>query len=76
MAFLIIGMLTSFFDFLTYPLFTLGMPLILISVLGTFSSVQKLCDIVKNSIFWGIGYGGMWCGKWMVGSILTGDNLF
>ena len=31
---------------------------------------------MQNSIFWGIGYAGMWAGKWVMGSLLTGTNLF
>lgn len=74
--FLCIGMLTSFFDFLTYPLFTLGMPMILICVLDNSANAQKIWNVIKYSIFWGIGYIGMWCGKWVVGSVLTKSNLF
>lgn len=75
-VFLITGMVTSYVDFLTYPVFTLGMPLVVLLVLSDETAVQKLKKLVQNSIFWVIGYAGMWAGKWVMGSLLTGTNLF
>ena len=74
--FLITGMVTSYVDYLTYPVYTLGMPLVLSFVLSKKSAVEKLKKLIQNSIFWGIGYAVMWAGKWIMGSLLTGMNLF
>lgn len=75
--FLIMGMLTSYFDFLTYPLATLGMTLITYFILN---NEKKLSNNIKTiillSFMWGIGYIGMWVGKLVLGSILLNDNLF
>lgn len=70
--FMVTGMCTSYMDFLTYPLFTLGMPLILCVILEK----QDILTVIRNSIFWVGGYFGMWMGKWCVGSVLTGENLW
>lgn len=70
--FLIVGMCTSYLDFLTYPLFTFGMPLIVCIV----RRKQRLLESVRNGICWGSGYFGMWAGKWTIGSLLTGRNLW
>lgn len=76
--FLIVGILTAFFDLLTYPFVTLGIPLI------TYLAVDKECrenwkksikDIVFYSVSWGIGYVGMWGAKWVAASVLTDENV-
>lgn len=74
--FLFLGIATSFFDFLTYPLVTFGIPVIF------YFSMNK-CDNVKKSItqlicflfHWGTGYVGMWAGKWIVASIVLRRNV-
>ncbi len=74
--FVVFGILTSFFDFLTYPLATLTMPLVVVMWFdesGTFK--EKFMQILKLSLFWAIGYFGFWISKWVVGSVITGDNL-
>lgn len=78
--FLGIGMLTSYFDFLTYPVFTLGIPLMMLTVCMRTSkaaeSIWRLpCMAVKNSLFWAIGYAGMWAQKWLLYTVFTGENL-
>lgn len=74
--FLITGMVTSYMDYLTYPIFSLGMPLVLCFVLHKNSLLDKIKDIIQNGMAWSIGYVVMWSGKWVVGSLLTGRNLF
>lgn len=76
LLFLVIGALTSYFDLLTYPLLTLGIPLLLwLSFYNSVSFSTKMEGIIFISIFWAIGYGGMWAGKWIIGSIVTGENV-
>ena len=74
--FLIIGMLTSFFDLLTFPLLTLGMPLMFAIILNKNDWKKDIKDILLFSLMWGIGYVGMWFGKWIIGSIFLQENLF
>ena len=74
--FMIIGVATSYFDLLTYPLLTLGGPLVLWLVFNfseRFWSNMK--NLVQLSFFWGFGYGGMWVLKWIIGDLITGENV-
>lgn len=79
--FLVLGMATNFFDLLTAPLLTLGMPLIICLYLeiahragNRFLSSVKL--LFFPSLAWGIGYGGCWVAKWAVGSLVLQRNVF
>lgn len=75
--FMINGVCVAFFDFLTYPLVALGVPLILSLLLDEFGGIiEGIKKITKYSMGWIIGYVGMWGGKWIVGSILTGRDMF
>lgn len=76
--FLLTGILTAFFDLLTYPFVTLGIPLI------TYLAIDQECrenwkksikDIIFHTISWGIGYVGMWGAKWVAASVLTDENV-
>lgn len=71
----LLGILTAFFDFLTYPLAALFFPLIFI-LLKENDGKEAIKKVFIGSIVWGIGYVGMWCGKWTIGSILLGQNLW
>ena len=76
-VFLVIGMCTSFFDFLTYPLFTLGVPLAVLLLCRVVSEERKgaVKAVVLNSVFWGIGYFGFWAEKWILGTLLTEEDI-
>ncbi|MDE7232441.1 MAG: hypothetical protein K2N37_05145 [Lachnospiraceae bacterium] len=77
--FLMTGILTAYFDLLTYPFITLGVPLL--AYLG--SAHRRLADdrmdgwkqVFHLTVSWCLGYGGMWSAKWMVATILTGENI-
>jgi hypothetical protein len=75
--FLAAGILTSYFDFLTYPLVTFGVPFTLYlmehSELDAVHRIRKMADY---TLYWGIGYAVMWTEKWMYGTALTGSNFF
>lgn len=69
--FLILGMSTSYFDFLTYPLLSLGIPLIIALAYIDFDGMdRKMFYPIIYTVAWGVGYLGMWAGKWILGSIL------
>lgn len=75
LIFLYIGIFVAFFDFLTYPIATIGVPAAMYFVLREGGSVKEdLGKLVKLCFCWGVGYAGMWGGKWILGSILTGNN--
>jgi len=72
--FVLAGMLTSYLDFLTYPLVTLCIPLMLalyqhLDEKNLFGFVAAAC------VCWGIGYAGFWVLKWIAGWLLTGENM-
>ena len=72
--FLLIGMATSYFDFLTYPLVTLGYPLCVYLYLHKEKFVNSLKKLILYSLQWGIGYVGMWAMKWIYTDILTDSS--
>ena len=74
--FLLAGILTSYMDLLTFPLLTLALPLAFWVALDCKNGILKnVFRVVKYSIIWGIGYGGMWAGKWTLGSVVSGTNI-
>jgi hypothetical protein len=76
LLFLLTGMATSYVDFLTYPLITLGVPLTVYLVMrGRRTAKRALLDVAGLSVVWGIGYVGMWAGKWALCTLLTGSNV-
>lgn len=75
LLYLWLGIATAFFDFLTYPPAALGICLIQGLALREGRSKEKLAYTIAAGFSWGIGYGGMWGGKWLAGSLLTGQNI-
>lgn len=70
--FLIVGCLTGYFDLLTYPLHTLAVPLVLwLSI----SHKERYKTAIGSAFAWIVGYGGMWSLKWIVSSLITGENV-
>lgn len=75
LLFLVLGIITSYIDFLTYPLITLGIPLIVVMVMYEESKwMNNLQSILFLSFTWGLGYIGMWSGKWILGSLLLPES--
>lgn len=72
--FFVAGMLTSYFDFLTYPLVTLGFPLCICLYLNGKQWKACLKRIFGYSVAWGSGYLGMWAMKWLLTDILVGGS--
>lgn len=73
--FLIVGALTSYFDLLTYPILTLGMPLIYLLVENGKSIKQGIQFFAGSCVAWGFGYAVMWGSKWILGTLLTSENM-
>lgn len=73
-TFFVIGGLTSFFDFLTTPQLTLGLPLT--ACLLVSSRRDKMRLVVVLSVAWTLGYGGLWATKWILATLLTDYNFF
>ena len=75
--FLVIGMLTSYLDLLSYPLITFGVPMIFYVLLeqDKMTLRENILKIVLFGASWSIGYLGMWVGKWIIGSILLNQDI-
>ena len=79
--FLITGIVTTFFEFLTTELLTIFVPLILVLVLrkekGQNDNLKTtLKFIMKSIVLWFIGYCGMWLAKWLFASLILNINAF
>lgn len=79
-AFFIIGMITNFFDFLTVPILTLGVPMLLYFLLKNkeqeLSIKEYILKIASLSIAWGIGYALTWLAKWALLDFIYHKNIF
>lgn len=74
--FLFTGMATSYFDFLTYPIATFGVPMLMLLLLQSDQEPEnKLVKTAKCGILWCIGFGGLWVCKWVLCYIVCGYNL-
>lgn len=80
--FLMVGVLTSYFDFLTYPVVTLGFPLCAFFLIHSNHSTgstgrpgkggllwEEIRRAAGYSVCWGIGYAGMWAIKWIIADL-------
>ncbi len=74
--FFVAGICTSFLDFLTYPIFTFGMPLVLYTAIRRGDWKEEVLFTIKSGICWCLGYVGMWAGKWTIGSLLLRKNIW
>lgn len=84
MLFLFIGILTTYFDFLTYPTITLTYPLIIWAINtvdkakregGSIKIKGVIIEFILCGLLWAIGYFGMWASKWVVCTIFTDPNM-
>lgn len=75
--FLILGIITSYFDLISYPLVSFGVPITFYYCLNLDkNTIKNFKKFTKYLCFWGMGYVGMWGGKWIIASILTNNNVF
>lgn len=78
--FFITGMVENFFDFLTYPIITLGIPLILILWMKVrdeeIGFKENFFFMFKASVSWGVGYALTWMSKWAISVAVLGMKVF
>ena len=72
----VLGGLTSFIDLLVTPIVTIGLPLtVWMLKRKDYSLLDKFKIIVFASVSWAIGYAWVWGGKWVIGGLITGENI-
>lgn len=74
LLFTLTGCLTSYLDLLTCPLVSFGVPCALCLCLTETDWKGGLKLALTALICWGIGYGGMWAGKWLLSALLGGED--
>ena len=79
--FLITGIVTTFFDFLTTEILTILVPLMFILMIRKEEKRSKSIKetgifLLKACFLWLVGYCGMWLAKWILASIILNINAF
>ncbi len=75
-AFLLAGCATSYFDLLTFPLLSWGVPLAVWLYLYSEDDLKKnILNEIELSFCWGMGYAGMWASKWVLANLITGQDV-
>ena len=74
-----IGGLTAFFDLLTAPLVTYGIPMIVLillrSKMNKYTLKQDIFQYIKLSIMWIASYSLTYLAKWVIASIILNENI-
>jgi hypothetical protein len=75
--FFIIGIATSYFDLLTYPLISFGIPIIFYILLSEDKTDVKnmILKIILFGLIWSLGFIGMWLAKLIISSIILQKNI-
>ena len=75
--FQIIGIAVAYFDFLTYPIVALGVPLLfLLYFSDTADAKKRVIYVILHSVMFFAGYLGMYFCKWGLATLLTDVNVF
>lgn len=71
-----IGVAVAYFDTLTWPAVTFGVPVILYALLTNAPDIGKrIGRIVSFGASWLFGYAGFWALKWPISALLTGESI-
>ena len=76
--FALLGLLTNYLDLLTFPLVSLGYPLLLLLALRMRrgeSGKSLFCTTALCGVSWALGYGGMWALKWLINALVFGWQM-
>lgn len=79
LLFFIIGSLACYFDLLTTPLLTLGIPLTVwlsLSKDDDFDLKSNLLRIIRFTLLWGLGFALTFFSKWALATLILGQNIF
>ena len=80
LAFFCFGAATAFFDFLNTPLVTWAFPMLSLllakhELIDGMGFVKAAVSLLGLSLVWLIGYAGLWVSKWVIASLVTGENV-
>ena len=67
------GGLTAYFDFLTTPLISVLLPIIVYTAVNNENKTtlkEEIFKLFKNLLAWGFGYLGLWASKWVIADVL------
>ena len=73
--FLLSGIMTAYFDLLTYPAAALGMLLILQLLMKNEKFSKSFFRAVGGALMWLLGYAGMLAEKWIIAELITGESV-
>lgn len=73
LVFFVMGAITSYFDFLTVPQITLGIPLTFFLLKNKVDNTCKY--VVLLSLSWLGGYALLWSSKWIIAYLLIGNEI-
>ena len=79
LLFFVIGSMTCYFDLLTTPLLTLGIPMAVMLSLkreDEFQFKDSIIEISKLTLLWGGGFAFTFLTKWALASLILGQNIF
>lgn len=78
MLMFIVGALTAYFDLLTAPLMTLGLPLcFMLWLMPKESSFREMfVALLVVGATWAAGYAGAWAFKWLLATVVLQVNVF
>lgn len=76
-ALFVTGGIVAYLDFLTVPLVSLMLPVIIHNLIrDDEDSLKDIIVLFIKSVFaWGIGYVGLWAAKWVIADLLYGTNI-
>lgn len=73
LLFFVIGGVAQFFDLLTTPLITLGLPLIVWCMIHKPDHAGRV--VVMLSLMWLLGYASLWASKWVLAGFIMGSDI-
>ena len=77
-ALVVLGTCTAFCDLLVTPILTLGLPVAvwLCCLPQRICSGPKQClPVIGGSLCWGVGYALCWASKWVLATLVTGQDV-
>lgn len=75
-AYFIVGALIAYLDFLTFPLLSFLLPLVIYTLFNKEDNKKDLYTLlIKNMFSWGIGYLAIWASKWMLIDVIYQEGM-